>query len=199
MSLAMGRKVTDSPDAFCYLRQSIVRGSSAGKKSKEFAIKNFERWLVQRDRDGYRTQATIKVPQHKSMWMVPKNYKFDYIARRTDLASGNSRIGFALDDRFGSGGPHSVAIKVTYHDIGKGKWSLVYTKPGGSVGRRTVQCKGSKKALITTFHIIDACFSGKGEAFDFHIEASSQDATVSFVHVIKTKRGDESVAKTRRL
>jgi hypothetical protein len=188
MSLALGRKVTDSPDAFCYLRQSIVRGSSAGKKGKEFAIRNFERWLIQRDRNGYRTRPAIKVPQHKSMWMVPKNYKFDYIARRTDLASDNSKIGFALDDRFLSGGPHAVAIKVTHHDIGKGKWTLVYTRPGGAVGRRTVQCKNTKKALTTTFHLTDACFAGKGEAFDFHIQATGADATISFVRVIKTKQ-----------
>ena len=186
MSLALGRKVTDSPDAFCYLRQSIVRGSSAGKKSKEFAIRNFERWLIQRDRDGYRTQAAIKVPQHQSMWMVPKNYKFDYIARRTDLASNNSKIGFALDDRFLSGGPHSAAIKVTYHDIGRGKWTLVYTKPTGWIERRTIQCNNSKKALTATFHLTDVCFTGKGEAFDFHIEATGSDATISFVRVIKT-------------
>ena len=187
MSLALGRKVSDSPDAFCYLRQSTVRGSAAGKKGKEFAIRNFERWLTQRDRDGYRTHPAVKATQHKMMWMVPKNYKFDYIARRTDLASGNSRVGFALDDRFLSGGPHSVAIKVTWHDIGRGRWTLVYTKPTGFTGRRTVQCKGSKKALTATFHLTDACFAGKGEAFDFHIEAAAEDATVSFVRVIKTK------------
>ena len=186
MSLALGRKVTDSPDAFCYLRQSTVRGSAAGKKSKEFAIRNFERWLIQRDRDGYRTQPAIKATQHQMMWMVPKNYKFDYIARRTDLASDNSKIGFALDDRFLSGGPHPVAIKITYHDIGKGKWTLVYTKPTGWVGRRTVQCRGSKKVLTATFHLTDACFVGKGDAFDFHIEATGADATISFVRVIKT-------------
>ena len=186
MSLALGRKVTDSPDAFCYLRQSTVRGSAAGKKGNEFAIRNFERWLIQRDRNGYRTQPAIKVPQHKSMWMVPKTCKFDYIARRTDLAGGNSKVGFALDDRFLSGGPHSVAIKVTYHDIDSGKWTLVYTKPGGATGRRTVQCKNSKKALTATFHLTDACFAGKGETFDFHIQAAGADATISFVRVIKT-------------
>jgi hypothetical protein len=167
-----------------------VRGSAAGKKSKEFAVKNFERWLIQRDRDGYRTRPAVKVPQHKSMWMVPKAYKFDYIARRTDLASGNSRIGFALDDRFLSSGPHSVAIKVTYHDTGKGKWALIYTKPGGAVGRRTIQCKNTKKALTTTFHLTDASFPAKGEAFDFYIQAAGADATISFVRVIKTRRSN---------
>jgi len=187
ISLALGRRVTDSPDAFCYLRQSTVRGSAAGKKSKEFAIRNFERWLVQRDRDGYRTRPAIKVPQHQSMWMVPKAYKFDYIARRTDLANDNSKIGFALDDRFLSGGAHPVAIKVTYHDIGRGKWSLVHTKPGGATARRTVRCKDSKKVLTATFHITDAFFGARGDAFDFHIQASGEDATISFVRVIKTR------------
>jgi len=119
--------------------------------------------------------------------MVPKAFKFDHIARRTNLASGNSKIGFALDDRFLSGGPHSVAIKVTYHDIGTGKWTLVYTKPGGATGRRTIQCKNSKKVLTATFHLTDACFAGKGDAFDFRIQAVGKDATVSFVRVIKTK------------
>ncbi len=187
VSLALGRKVTDSPDAFCYLRQSTVRGSAANKKSKEFAIRNFERWLTQRDRDGYRTQPAVKATQHEMLWMVPKKHKFDYIARRTDLAGGNPRIGFALDDRFAHGGPHSMAIKVTYHDIGRGRWTLVYTKPGGAAGRRTVQCKNSRKVLTATFHLTDACFAGKGDAFDFHIEAAGEDATVSFVRVIKTK------------
>jgi hypothetical protein len=188
MSMALGRNINDSPDAFCYLRQSFVRGSAAGKKGKAVAIRNFERWLVQRDRDGYRTQPAIKVPQHESMWMVPKTHKFDYIARRTDIASKNSKIGFALDDRFPGGGPRSAAIKVTYHDIGRGNWTLVYTKPTGWAGRRTIQCKDSKKVLTATFHLTDACFAGKGDAFDFYIEAAGEDATISFVRVIRTKR-----------
>jgi len=187
MSLTMGRKVTDSPDAFCYLRQSSVRGSAAGKKGKAAAIKNFERWLIQRDKDGYRTKPAVKIPQHESMWMVPKDLKFDYTARRTDLAGGNSKIGFALDDRFLSGGPHRVAIKVTYHDIGSGKWTLVYSIPGRRTGRRTIKCKDSKKVMTATFHLTDACFPGKGDTFDFHIEAPDADATISFVRVVKTK------------
>jgi len=185
VSLALGRRVTDSPDAFCYLRQSTVRASAAGKKGRRFAVKNFERWLTQRDRDGYRTKPAIKAAQHKSLWMVPTDSRFDWIARRTDLAGDNPRIGFILDDRFLRGGPHSVAIKITYHDIGRGKWTLVYTRPRGAVGQRIVQCKDSKKVLTVTFHLRDACFTGKADAFDFHIRAAGEDATISFVRVIK--------------
>ncbi len=185
VSLALGRTVADSPDAFCYLRQSTVRASAAGKKGKTFAVRNFERWLIQRDRDGYRTKPAIKAAQHEMMWMVPEGHKFDWIARRTDLAGGNGRIGFALDDRFLRGGPHRVAVKVTYHDIGRGRWHLVYGRPGGEEGRRSVACRDSGKVFTATFHLRDACFPGAAEAFDFTIEAEGEDATVSFVRVIK--------------
>ena len=188
VSLALGRTVRDSPDAFCYLRESTVRASAAGKKGKTFPIRNFERWLIQRDRDGYRTKPVIKAAQHEMMWMVPKGHKYDWIARRTDLAGGNGRIGFALDDRFLMGGPHRVAVKVTYHDMGRGRWSLVYARPGGTEGRRTVECRDTGKVFTATFHLPDACFPGAGDAFDFTVEAEGEDATVSFIRVIKAKR-----------
>ena len=185
VSLALGRRVEDSPDAFCYLRESTVRSGAAGKKGRTFPIRNFERWLIQRDRDGYRTRPAVKAAQHEMMWMVPKGHKFDHIARRTDLAGGSGRIGLALDDRFLAGGPHRVAVKVTYHDIGRGRWSLGYARPGGAVARRGAACRGSGKVFTATFHLDDACFPAKGEAFDFHIEAQGEDATVSFVRVVK--------------
>jgi len=194
VSLALGRRVHDSPDAFCYLRESTVRGPAAGKQGKTTPIRNFERWLAQRDRDGYRTAPAIRAAQHEMMWMVPPGSKFDWIARRTDLAGGNRRIGLALDDRFLSGGPHRVAVKVTYHDLGHGRWSLVYALPGGSHARRAIRCRGTGKVFTATFHLTDACFPAKDDAFDFYIEAEGEDATVSFVRVIKTPQapgGDE--------
>jgi hypothetical protein len=187
VSLALGRSVTDSPDAFCHLRESVVRGNAAGKKAKTMAIRNFERWLVQRDRDGWRTKPVIPAAQHEMMWMVPRGHKIDHIARRTDLASGNGRIGFALDDRFLSGGPHRVAIKITYHDRGRGRWTLVYARPNGAEGRCDVQCRDTGKVFTATFHLADACFPAEGEAFDFRVEAAGEDATLSFVRVVKVQ------------
>ena len=186
MSLALGRNVGDSPDAFCCLRESTVRASAAGKDGKTFPIRNFERWLAQRDRDGYRTKPAIRAAQHEMMWMVPREHKFDWIARRTDLASGNSRIGFALDDRFLHDGPHSVAVKVTYHDLGRGHWDLVYRGGGGAPEqRRRVQCKDTARVLTVTFLLDDAGLPADAHGFNFHIEASGHDATVAFVRVIK--------------
>ncbi len=186
VSLALGRGVEDSPDAFCYLRENTVRASFVGKKGKTTPVRNFERWLYQRDRDGYRTKPAIRAAQHEMMWMVPQGYKYDWISRRTDIAGGNRRIGFAVDDRFLSGGPHSAAIKVTYRDVGHGRWALVYARPAGSQGRRSIQCRDTGKVLTATFHLTDACFGAKDDDFDFHIEAEGEDAIVSFIRVIKT-------------
>ncbi len=186
VSLALGRRVHDSPDAFCYLRQSTVRGSAAGKPGKTTPVRNFERWLVQRDRDGYRTQPAVRTTQHEMMWMVPPGHKHDWIARRTDVAGGNRRIGLALDDCFLSGGPHPVAVKVTYHDLGSGRWTLVYVRPDGSHGRRSIACRDSGKVFTASFHLTDACFPAQDDAFDFYLEAETEDATVSLVRVVKT-------------
>ena len=111
--------------------------------------------------------------------------KFDYIARRTDLASGNNRIGFALDDRFLHGGPHRVAIKITYHDVGIGRWQLIVPGSDGKSLRRAVECHNTGRVFTRTFMFQDAAFPAKGEAFDFVIEASGKDATIAFVRVVK--------------
>ena len=182
VSLALGRRVTDSPDAFCCLRESTVRASFAGKKGKTTPIRNFERWLIQRDREGCRSVPAVKAAQHAMMWMVPAGHKHDWIARR------GSRMGFALDDRFLHGGPHRVTVKVTYHDIGRGRWSLVYARPNGATGRKTIACRDTQKVFTATFHLDDACFPGKGDAFDFHLVADGPEATFSFVRVIKRPR-----------
>ena len=82
------------------------------------AVKNFERWLYQRDTEGYETEPAIKVPHSIKMWMVKKDHYFDYVARKS------RRIGFAVDDRWCGGEPVDVAIKVTFFDIGTGAITL---------------------------------------------------------------------------
>ena len=46
VSLELGRKVADAPDAWCYLRESYARQEK--DRNKPRPIKNFERWLHQR-------------------------------------------------------------------------------------------------------------------------------------------------------
>ena len=74
------------------------------------------------------------------------------------------------------------------HDLGHGRWSLVYTRPAKVQGRRSIRCRDTGKILTATFHLTDACFTGTGGAFDFHIEAEGEDVTLSFVRVIKRSK-----------
>ncbi|NOZ22960.1 MAG: hypothetical protein GXP25_17925 [Planctomycetes bacterium] len=184
VSMELGRKVEDTPDVWCYLRESYARKKNNRKEARP--IKNFERWLHQRDREGYKTVPVCKVKQHERLWIAPKTHKYDLTARRTDRASGNDKIGFAVDDRFLSGGPHKVAVKITYRDIGKGAWLLAYRTPQGE-STREVRCTGTNKVKTATFFLDDACFPAKGMDFDFEIRAVDGDATVSFVRVVKVR------------
>ena len=179
VSLELGRNVRNAPDAWCYLRESYVR-----YRGKPRAAKNFERWLYQRDRDGCRALPAVRADIPKQQFPHHPKHKYDYTARRTDRASGSDRIGFALDDRFLSGGPHRVAIKITYHDVGRAAWALVY-KTEARDATRLVQCDGNGEVKTATFVLDDACFPARGVEFDFEIRALDRDATVSFVRVIK--------------
>ena len=179
VSLELGRNVSNTPDAWCYLRQSSIRA-----KGRARPVKNFERWLYQRDAEGYRTVPAAKVAIPAQQIGHHPDHKYDYTARRTDLALGNAAIGFALDDRFLVGGPHKVAIKVTYHDVGTGTWRLEYATPKGRA-TRSVQCSSAGRVRTVTFFLDDACFPARGMDFDFWIGAVGWDATIGFVRVIK--------------
>jgi hypothetical protein len=56
LAMELGKTAQTAPDAWCYLRESVVKGGKDGQP-----VKNFERWLFQRDADGARTLATQKV------------------------------------------------------------------------------------------------------------------------------------------
>jgi hypothetical protein len=174
VGLELGRTVEDAPDAWCRLRESRIR--IAGE---ERSVKNFERWLIQRDRDGART-VPVMPAAYAGAPDVP-----EWTARRTDVAGGSDFIGFALDDRFLVDGPHRVAIKVTYADTGSGAWRLEVPEAGGGGAARTVRTAESGAVRTATFFLDDAAFPGRGEDFDFRIRAIEGDAVVCFVRVIK--------------
>jgi hypothetical protein len=142
-------------------------------------VKNFERWLIQRDRDGARTVPVMPASYAGSPG-VP-----EWTARSTDAAGGSDLIGFSLDDRFLAGGPYRVAIKVTYADAGHGAWALEVPEAGGGEATRTVRTADTGAVRTATFFLDDAAFPARGEDFDFRIRAVEGDAVVCFVRVIK--------------
>jgi len=176
LSLSLGHNVESTTDAWCYLRESYPN-----ENGKPLQTKNFERWLYQRDKPGYETKATAKVFVPEEMKNYAEGYFFDYTARQTDIATGNKAIGFALDDRFLKGGPHTVAIKVTYIDQGSARWALVYND-GKSSKEMTTWSHGNVRTA--TWILNDITFNGEGMDFDFEIRALEGDAIIKFVRVI---------------
>ena len=175
VAMELGRTVKDAPDAWCRLRQSTARRGGV--------VKNFERWLHQRDAPGARTTPCMKVPAPMQRGHHP-DHLYDFNARRTDRAAGNTRISFAIDDRFCPCGPHTVAVKVTYHDAGTASWALAYATPSGPA-RLTVRCRNTDTLKTATFFLDGACFTGKKMAADFSIEALTGDVAVCMVRVIR--------------
>ena len=96
---------------------SFVHGVS-GRRGEEFGgmQRDNPKWLP-----GFKERLTGGVPPEK---------KHDLVARRTNRAEGNTEIGFALDDRFGPGGPHRVAVKISYRDLDNSRWALTYQTTG---------------------------------------------------------------------
>jgi hypothetical protein len=174
VSLELGRTVDDAPDAWCELRESRVHVGG-----RERSVKNFERWLLQRDRPGAQTVA-VRPAEYAGAPDVE-----EWTARRTDVASGNDTIGFALDDRFLSGGPHRVAVKVTYVDAEDAVWELVVPAAGGGELARTVTTAATGIVRTATFFLDDAAFPARGEELDFRVRALEGDAVLCFVRVIR--------------
>ena len=175
-ALELGRSAKDSPDAWCFLRESYLKPYYAGKSG---AVKNFERFLFQRDAENFETECAVKILQPAKMWMVDEKRPWDFAARRGE------RIGFCLAKDFLSGESKKVAVKITYFDDEKGEFALRF-KCGQKPQSRKVGCEGSGKVKTATFFIEADFFGNPPPDFDFSIEGQNGfKPTVSFVRVVK--------------
>lgn len=167
---SLGRTVEDAPDIWCALRESPVR--SIGP------VKNFERWLYQRDSEEFETKPAVRIEHPIKMWMVPDGETHDFIAR------SGQRIGLAVDDRWCGGKPTDVAIKVSYFDIGEGTVDLGIRTRHGTV-KRSFNRSDSGTLKTATFFINDAFFTAKGMDYDIVFLAHGSEVVLSFVRIVR--------------
>ncbi len=151
-------------------------------------IRNFERWLVQREVDeGGRAQPAYRVAYPREFASI--NGEFSHEAARTDRAGGNNCIYFGVDDRFLKGGRNPVQVKVTWWDDAPGKWWIEYDAAGGEAYRKTrvVDQAGDGAWKTTTLEMPDAGFGNRQKGgMDFRIVTGGPgDLTVRFVRVIR--------------
>jgi hypothetical protein len=176
-SLELGQSTGTAADAWVALISTWTRSQGG-----DIEVKNFERWLYQRDTSGYDTKPAIKQDHSfnasgndllaSSKWYV-------------NLARTGNAIGIAIDDRFLSDGPNEVAIKVTYFDADKNPWTLEYSKPDGSIGSRRVQGEASGVVRTATFFLNDLMATRKGTDFDFRLKSDSGTTPFMFVRLVR--------------
>jgi hypothetical protein len=186
VALELGKTVRTAPDAWCYLRESHVPDRAHGRPQDALKVKNFERWIYQRDVEGARTQPTERVPVPEQMFEYHRQHLYDDTARTTLVEQGQDRIQFAVDEAFLSGGPHRVAVKITYLDRHNAVWHLEFFTAPDRVATRTVRCEDTGAARTVTFVLEDAWFPGTGtEGRDLSIRAAHGNATIRFLRLIK--------------
>ena len=145
VGLSLGKTSSDSPDAWCCLRESRVLKWDSFKDT--LVYKNFERWLVQRDVPGAETVPVRPVP-HGIQKLAADD--FDYMARK-----GN-RMFFWADDTFlKRRGRYSVKIShydntdivmYVYTDSGYTKYN-VPVSGSGRLHTSTVIVEGIEKSV----------------------------------------------------
>jgi hypothetical protein len=173
LAVEMGQTAKTTPDGWCFLRESYL-------KNKEYPIvKNFERWVFQRDSVGYETTPYKKIDNTPvGLWMVDPAKNYDYIARQ------GSKIGFTVAPEFISGRKQNVAIKITYIDSGIGSWVLAFNGVNGPE-TRTVNCNNTNNLNTVTF-FVTADFTIISSGYHFECRGiGTFKPTVSFVRIIK--------------
>ncbi len=177
----LARRIDDAPDAWCFLRESYISAWANSKPHQSpGAVRNFERWLYQRDREGCETTPAVRIPHAlKRWWLRDEKKPYDYVART------GKRIGFAVDDRFLSGRAQSVAVKVTWYDGHGGQWRLAYRQDGEDKETPPVTATGTDTFKTATF-FLTADFVARDTDYDLEILVDGR-TPVSFVRVIMTQ------------
>lgn len=178
-AMSLGQNVNTTNDIWCYLRESYVKRNYGEQKGKESPVKNFDRWLVQRDTLDAVTTPSRKVMHGTFGFLRPamfntyvKEKQYDFTARK------GKKIGFFIDEQFLTA--KNYTLKVTYWDNADFK---VYYQTTEGYKNVEVRTSVDDKLKTATFFIKGLQKNPQGD-FDIYIQ-SDKGAEISFVRVIK--------------
>jgi hypothetical protein len=181
VEFSLGKTVDTSPDAWCLLREGYL-----ADWQKNRAVKNFERFLTQRDvkPDGF------TVPEEKidisKMNQEESGKGYEFHARRTDSAKGSRNMYFKAERKFIDTATGKLQLKVTYLDAPNAKWCVEFTGKNGTERSAEIANSGSGKWKTATLNVQGLRAAGAmAEGMDFRIAALSGDVTVKFVRLVK--------------
>ncbi|GAM29068.1 hypothetical protein SAMD00019534_122440, partial [Acytostelium subglobosum LB1] len=188
---SIGRSPSNAFEAWAQLRtaQDTFDSSYNFNWDGKPYVKNFERYLTQRDVVG---GAYTVAKLNKFSQVVDPTNGISYEGRQTQLANGNNSIAFFVDDRFvATTEGISVDVKVTYNDVTATSWLLTYVNGDGVLTNTSaVVTSGTSKNLTTaTFNLGSVRFDGSLLPGNCDLKLSvtgANDVDVWFVRVIKT-------------
>ena len=191
----LGRTVIDAPDVWTFLytakisSQQYIKNEESSTVRRNFTVdelyngmnvKNFERWLYQRDSEGFETEPALKINRAIKMWMVQPGNDFDYIARKGE------RVGFDIDDRWLKKNTNKkFAVKITYLDNTNGKMKLHYKFNSRDVFS-SEKLTNDNKIKTATFIVNDIDSNALENNYDFIVSANKEasNITISMVRVV---------------
>jgi hypothetical protein len=187
--LSLGKKPSDSPDAWVVLRESEdtfwKTNTSISWTNSPWVI-NLERFLVQRDvsPDGISQRGS----EFKDQVLSAKNGS-SYEGRKTNYNGGSDFLYFDISDQFLLQNSDPVELQITFLDQGDLSWWVEYAGVGGRKKTESVKNQNSGQKKTASFLIQDGWFDNSlpGQT-DFCIyNGGAGDVEIHFVRLIKQK------------
>ncbi len=187
VQLSLGKTISSSLDAWCWPRESYVL-----QEDSVVPVKNFERWLYQRDvAEGGMTRVAGKT-DISGFHQTVNPYDYEYEARSTDVRSGSNSMYFDIDERW-SGERMACKLFVTFHDNSTARWQVEYHAKRKVTRSEIFSQDNSGKIQTAVFTV--PCIRTTGELeenMDLKIKTlNDEDVTVLFVRAVKNNKNDE--------
>jgi hypothetical protein len=185
--LSLGKRPTDSPDAWVVLRESedtFWSNDATVSWNGRPWIKNMERFLVQRDvaPDGISQPGS----ELRTQVLDAKNGT-SYEGRKTNHTSGSDFLYFDINDQFLYQTSTPVELQITFLDQGNNAWWVEYAGLRGQKKTEPVTNQNSGQKKTARFIIQDGWFDNSlSGRTDFYIyNGGAGDIEIHFVRVIK--------------
>lgn len=179
--LSLGKTIENSQDAWCWPRESYVNTEGI-----VIPVKNFERWLYQRDiNPGGMTKPAERTDISRFNQEASVS-GFEFEARSTDVLSGNNCMFFDIDERwFKESGPCKLLI--TFLDNSDSQWNVEYYTRRGSARTKRISQEKTGKIKTATIQIHNITATGEsGNNMDLKIETlNNENITVLLFRIIK--------------
>jgi hypothetical protein len=172
-------------ERWLYQRDSRwLEGTSQGETQPIYIYDKTDSNISQALRQREQSQSRLSITEIKAALGDKEPAIWEYQARRTDAATGNTRMYFKADPQFLNGVIPDLTLKVTYHD-NRARWKLWYFDASGNL-TSTPPVNNQDTGMIKTATFSPLTLNTGQAAYDFYIEVEGPDDFVGrMVRLIK--------------